>query len=103
MTGFRQKVLKYIAAVPAGRVVSYGQVAAACGRPRAARQVGGILRALDAAGGVPWWRVVNNQGIISLKGNWTAGKEDQARLLRAEGVIVSAGFTLNMGRYRYDK
>ena len=85
---FRQAVIKFVARVPKGRVVSYGQVAAACGKPRAARVVGGILRGLDANSPVPWWRVINNQGIISIKGNWTASKELQAQLLRAEGVIV---------------
>lgn len=100
---FRQQVLQFIAAVPKGKVVSYGQVAAACGRPRAARVVGGILRGLKEKEykKVPWWRVVNNQGFLSIKGNWTASKETQAQLLRREKVKVGKNFTLDMGKYRY--
>ena len=83
-------------------MVSYGQVAAACGYPKAARQVGGILRAADIADGkIPWWRVVNNQGTISIKGNWTATKELQKELLIREGIKVSKGFVLDINRYRY--
>ena len=99
---FRAQVLEYIKRVPKGRVVSYGQVAAACGHPRAARQVGGILRALDEpeAASVPWWRVINNQGVISIKGNWTATKELQAGLLRRDGIIVKDDFSLDIDKYR---
>ena len=77
MLNFKDKVLRYIKSIPKGKVVSYGQVAAACGSPRVARQVGGILRSADISTGIPWWRVVNNKGIISIKGNWTATKELQ--------------------------
>ncbi len=102
MENFRERVLVIIAAVPRGKVVSYGQVAAAAGSPRAARQVGGILRALDPGQGVPWWRVINSEGFISIKGNWEATKEVQAELLRREGVAVGEDFTVDMGRYRYN-
>ncbi len=102
MSDFRKKVLDYINCVPRGRVVSYGQVAAACGSPRAARQVGAILRVLDyAKDKTPWWRVVNNQGILSIKGNWTATKDQQAALLRKEGIEVKEDFSLNINQYRW--
>ncbi len=101
MAEFRQKVLSYIHKIPKGRVASYGQVAAACGKPRAARAVGGILRGLDAAdGNIPWWRVVNNRGIISIKGNWIASKEVQKRMLEKEGIPVSDGYVLEIKKYR---
>ena len=100
MPSFREQVISYIKKVPKGKVVSYGQVAAACGHPRAPRQVGAILRGLNIADGkVPWWRVVNSQGILSIKGNWTATKELQRDLLIKEGVKVSDGFILDMGKY----
>ncbi len=102
MDTFRQKVLEYILAVPKGNVVSYGQVAAAAGSPRAARQVGGILRSYNGdEKKLPWWRVVNNAGIISIKGNWTATKELQATLLRQEGIVVDTDYSLDMEKYRY--
>lgn len=67
MSDFKQKVIDYIRRVPKGRVISYGQAAAFAGNPRAARQVGGILKSLAPDSGVPWWRVINNQGVISIK------------------------------------
>jgi methylated-DNA-protein-cysteine methyltransferase-like protein len=102
MSTFKQKVIAFIKKVPKGKVVSYGQVAAAAGSPRAARQVGGILRALDpSAGKIPWWRVLNNKGIISIKGNWTATKEIQKKLLEKEGVKITEDFSLDMQKYRF--
>ena len=102
MENFRTSVIAYIKKVPKGKVVSYGQVAAACGHPRAARQVGGILRAADVeTEKIPWWRVVNNQGIISIKGSWTATKELQRELLRKDGVKVSEDYILDINKYRY--
>jgi methylated-DNA-protein-cysteine methyltransferase-like protein len=98
---FRENVLKYISRVPKGRVVSYGQVAAACGSPRAARQVGGILSALPADSKIPWWRVINSQGIISIKGSWTATKELQKELLMREGIEVDKDFKIEMSKYRF--
>ena len=75
-------MINFVKKIPRGRVASYGQVAAACGNPRAARQVGAILRLADiSASKIPWWRVVNNRGIISIKGNWTATKELQAEII----------------------
>ena len=101
---FQAEVINYIKQIPKGKVVSYGQVAAACGHPKAARQVGGILRAIDASDGrVPWWRVINNQGVISIKGNWTANKELQMQFLKKEGIKVTKDFTLDIEKYRYVK
>ena len=51
--------------IPYGRVVSYGQVAAYVGVPRGARQVGWTLRRLEDID-IPWWRVINNEGRISI-------------------------------------
>lgn len=102
MDSFRDNVISFVKKIPRGKVVSYGQVASHCGHPRAARQVGGILRALDVtAGKVPWWRVVNNRGLISIKGNWTATKELQKQLLETEGIRVSKEYVLNITKYRY--
>ncbi len=101
---FKDGVLNFIKSVPKGKVVSYGQVAAAAGSPRAARQVGAILRELDPLiSKIPWWRVVNNKGIISIKGNWTATKEHQMTLLIKDGVKVNKDFTINMQKFRLKK
>ena len=102
MDGFRERVIQYVKKIPRGKVVSYGQVAAVCGHPRAARQVGGILRAHNSSQGIiPWWRVVNTKGEISIKGNWEASKELQKTLLEKEGIEVSKSFTLDIKKYRW--
>lgn len=100
MKDFSAAVLGFISRVPKGKVVSYGQVAAACGKPRGAREVGWILRSADV-GNLPWWRVLNNQGVISIKGNWTATKQLQKDLLIKEGVEVGEDFKLDMEKYRF--
>lgn len=102
MNSFRDNVIAFVSKVPRGKVVSYGQVAAACGNPRAARQVGGILKSFNALdGGIPWWRVLNNKGIITIKGNWAATKELQRELLLRESVEVGEDFTIDIEKYRY--
>jgi methylated-DNA-protein-cysteine methyltransferase-like protein len=99
---FRESVINFIKKIPKGKVVSYGQVAAAAGSPRASRQAGSILMRLTQDDGqVPWWRVVNNKGIISIKGNWEVTKELQKEMLTSEGVKVDLDFKLDIEKYRF--
>ena len=98
---FSQKVIQVVQSIPEGKVVSYGQVALYVGVPRAARQVGWILRNLTDDSGVPWWRVVNHRGQISIKGNWHADKVMQKKLLQAEGIIIDSSFWLDIEKYRF--
>lgn len=85
--------------IPAGRVASYGQIAALAGRPRAARQVGYALHALAIDSDVPWHRVVDAAGRISAR----SGTEDPARLqrarLEAEGVTFDARGRIDLERF----
>lgn len=101
MDNLKQKVITFVTTVPKGKVVSYGQVAASCGSPRAARQVGLVLRSLSADSGVPWWRVINNRGMLSIKGNLEATKELQKQLLEHDGVNISEEYQVDMVRFRY--
>jgi len=82
---FTEQVWHIVRQVPHGKVVSYGGVAAIMGRPRAARGVGQALSALPGDTDVPWWRVINSRGEISIKGHWH-GAALQRALLRDEGV-----------------
>lgn len=82
---FYDAVYQLVATIPAGRVGTYGQVAALLGRPRGARLVGWALNACPT--NVPWQRIINRQGMISIE-NLRASKELQAKLLQAEGVTV---------------
>ncbi len=102
MSQFTQNVIAIIAAIPKRNVMSYGQIAAHAGSPRAARQVGGILRTWADAHNLPWWRVVNSAGHISIKGNWFATPEVQKALLEKEGVLVHEDFTVDIEKYRYN-
>jgi len=87
---FRESVLRVVRRVPAGTVVTYGQVALLAGRPGAARAVGAVLRGLrEADGAVPWQRVVNATGGLS---TYKVGHgELQAALLRSEGTALIRG------------
>jgi methylated-DNA-protein-cysteine methyltransferase related protein len=76
--------------IPRGRIVSYGGIAALLGQPRAARGVGGALSALDEENSdVPWWRVVNRNGEISIREGVHGGARVQRLLLVKEGVKFS--------------
>ncbi len=83
--GFSERVYALVRLVPRGRIVSYGGAAALLGQPRAARGVGGALAALPDDSDVPWWRVVNRNGEVSIRGPMH-GRAIQRMLLEREGV-----------------
>jgi len=96
---FTRKAKEVIRAVPRGRVVTYGQVAALAGRPRAARAVAWILHSSSAAA-LPWHRVINGRGGISLgRGR---GFEEQKKRLIAEGVVVGRGGRVDLKRFKWE-
>lgn len=81
---FRQRVFHIVAAIPQGKVTTYGEIAQLAGSPRAARQVGGVLKRLPEGSRLPWHRVINRHGEISLSGH---DYLRQKRALEAEGII----------------
>ena len=83
--------------VPKGTVVTYGMVACAIGRPRAARQVGNALHRNPCFGTVPCHRIVNREGRLAPAFAF-GGMEIQAQLLRDEGVEV-VGDYVDLGKY----
>ena len=89
---FRDRVYKIVAQIPRGRVVTYGQVAALCGRPRAARIVGGIAHWGDHS--LPWQRVVHKDG--SLAAGYPGGVEGHKQVLEAEGIRVSKDYKVDI-------
>lgn len=95
-----RRIYDVVARIPKGRVATYGQVAVLSGLPRQARLVGYALHALPADGGVPWHRVVNSKGEISLRANGLGHDELQVHLLRREGVRFVAG-AIPLPRYRW--
>ncbi len=98
---FKQKVIQVVSILPRCKVASYGQIAMYIGLPRAARQVGWALRELGEKENIPWWRVVNQKGIISIKNNLTADHVLQRKLLESEGIKVVDN-KVDMEKYRFD-
>lgn len=92
-----QRFLQALASIPAGRVTSYGRLAQLAGLGRGARQVGRWLGQLPEGSNLPWHRVVNSQGQLSLPADSPAGQEQYRRLMD-EGIMVSAR-RVNMKRY----
>jgi alkylated DNA nucleotide flippase Atl1/isopentenyldiphosphate isomerase len=99
---FRDQVLQLVSKVPAGRIVSYGQVARVLGRPRASRVVGGFLSSLSAAElDVPWQRVLNREGRVSSRADIFAQEDpvvEQKDRLAEEGLESDS-----QGRYSLDE
>jgi len=86
-SGRRDALYIALAAVPAGQVVSYGQLAELAGLGRAARWVGRTLSQLPDGSTLPWHRVVAAGGRLSLPLGSPSGDEQRARL-RSEGVQI---------------
>lgn len=97
---FHRLVYQLVRRVPRGKVVTYGQVAAILGQPRAARAVGQALRMLPRplADVVPWQRVVNSAGRISFRGDIMRPELQRDRLER-EGIEFSRGGTIDLRRF----
>lgn len=95
---FAQRVYRLVRRVPPGRVTSYGEVAALLGAPRAARGVGQALRTLPRGSDVPWWRVLNARGAVSLP---ALHGHLQRGLLEAEGVRFGRGGAVDWARHRW--
>jgi methylated-DNA-protein-cysteine methyltransferase related protein len=81
---FKQRLEATVAQIPFAHVMTYGQLAALCGNPRAARIVGGIAHYGDPK--LPWHRVVNKKG--GLASGYHGGRHMQKQHLEAEGVTV---------------
>lgn len=81
---FSEKAKAFIKRIPSGKVTTYGIIAAASGNPRAARQVSWLLHSSSMTDELPWHRVVNKSGRISLSHG--QGYEIQKALLIEEGV-----------------
>ena len=77
--------------IPKGKVATYGQIAKLAGLPKHARHVGFALKNMDESSVVPWHRVINSQGKISLSKEDDFGQNIQIAKLQSEGVVVLNG------------
>jgi methylated-DNA-protein-cysteine methyltransferase-like protein len=94
---FTEKVKGIIKKIPRGKVATYGQIAMLAGNPHAARQVVWILHSSSDKDNLPWHRVINKNGRISLKPG--QGYEMQISMLSDEGVIFGKNDTINLGKF----
>jgi methylated-DNA-protein-cysteine methyltransferase-like protein len=94
---FTDRIIVLIHRIPAGRVATYGQIAAMAGNPKAARQVARVLHSCSEKEKLPWHRVVNREGCIVV--NPRPAREEQKRLLQCEGIELDEGEAVDLARF----
>jgi methylated-DNA-protein-cysteine methyltransferase-like protein len=94
------RIYTVVRRIPRGRVATYGQVAELAGLPGHARQVGYALHALPVGTLVPWHRVLNARGALSLRRD-SGGEISQRLLLEREGIRLDAGGRVALDRLRW--
>lgn len=97
-----ERIYAVVRRIPRGRVATYGQVAALAELPGHARQVGYALHALPDGSSVPWHRVVNAKGEISLRGGVPGSVLPQRFRLEDEGVEFDERGRLSLKRFAWD-
>ncbi|AUX87938.1 methyltransferase [Acinetobacter sp. ACNIH2] len=95
-----QLILQVVALIPYGKVATYGQIAKMAGLPKHARLVGRVLQQVEDKY-LPWHRVINSQGKISLSKLDVQGDNLQIIKLQAENIVVNAG-KINLKLYQWD-
>ncbi len=94
---FTMRAVEIIRSIPAGRVTTYGIIAAGAGNRRGARQVARILHSCSEKYGLPWHRVVNRNGGISVRSSM--GYLYQRGLLAEEGVLIGSDGKIDFAEY----
>lgn len=97
---FFESVYKVVKQIPAGKVLSYGDVARLAGNPKMSRQVGWALHVNPEQGIIPCHRVVFKDGSLT-RGFAFGGIEIQRAMLMEEGVEVSQDFKIDMKKFRW--
>ncbi len=95
-----QRIVQLVRAIPPGRVASYGQIARLAGKPRGARMVAWALHSMRRKHDLPWQRVINSKGTISLPAGTAYNR--QRSLLVAEGVEFLPGDRIDWKRFGWD-
>lgn len=96
-----EAIRRMIAAIPRGRVCSYGEVADRVGLPRRARLVARVLRETPDEAALPWFRVLRADGRIAFPPG-SRGFREQVRRLAAEGVLVQGG-RVDLARHGWER
>ena len=97
--GYRERVYEIVRRIPAGHVMTYGQIAEMLGEGYTARTVGYAMHAANEET-VPWQRVINSQGACST-GRVILPVDLQQRMLESEGVVFNEKVRCDLARYRW--
>jgi methylated-DNA-protein-cysteine methyltransferase-like protein len=95
-TSFFERVYQVVRLIPFGQVATYGQIAAIVSHRGAARTVGWALHGLAEESDVPWHRVINARGKISL-----GPESQQSTLLAQEGIILDERGSIDLERFQW--
>jgi methylated-DNA-protein-cysteine methyltransferase related protein len=94
------RIYEIVNRIPRGKVATYGQIACMAGMPGHARQVGYALHSIPEGSEVPWQRVINRKGRISLRA-YPSAEHLQRALLEAEGIVFDANETIALEKYQW--
>ena len=100
--GTHARIYAAVRRIPRGRVATYGQIAALAGLRGQARLVGYALHALPAGSRVPWQRVINAQGMVSVRRSGAGSELNQRLLLEREGVRFDQRGRVALEQYRWE-
>ena len=95
-----ERIWQFVKQIPRGKVATYGQIARIAGIEGHARFVGYALHGLPQNAGIPWHRVINSQGRISLSG---PSARRQRRLLESEKIEFSRAGKINLKVFQWKK
>jgi methylated-DNA-protein-cysteine methyltransferase related protein len=96
---FTERVIEIIKHIPEGKVMTYGQIAAFAGSPRAARQVVRILHSMSKKHRLPWHRVINSKGEIAISEDESF--QEQIFALQSEGITIHNNRFIDLGEYQF--
>jgi len=97
---FFERVHQLVRGIPRGKVATYGQIARMAGAPHGARTVGWAMHGVKEGDDIPWHRVINARGQISLREG--AGGELQRALLEEEGVEFAGAGRIDLKRFGWE-
>jgi methylated-DNA-protein-cysteine methyltransferase-like protein len=97
MEAFTRRVVEIIKSIPKGRVCTYGRIASLAGQPNGARQVARIIHSMSRKHGLPWHRIINAKGRISLPKPHPY--DEQRALLQKEGIHFDAQDRIDLKAY----
>jgi len=97
----RQRIYAVVRRVPRGKVATYGQIAEIAGLEGHARQVGYAMAALQSSSALPWHRIINAEGRVSMRSAGAGSTIVQQRLLEREGIVFNGGGRVSLTRYRW--